>query len=196
MRKVILTIALTLGVKAYSQQSILVINNYTAYDFHGPLFANPANSCVPSVGISYPANPETMIVPADSHEGNGLALMYKSYAEAGTNPLYPVASYIVQTATASPSQIRIPTHPILNPTGPVSMNTDWRHTKFQMYFKGTNVKVSSGGVNIPETYFNGNLGDGLNTCFSGQSYISTTYGDAEWFTITVSNIKYSYIQLY
>lgn len=196
MKKAIFITMSLLGISVYSQQSTLIVNNYSIYDFHGSILANPVNACYPSVSISYPATPNQSIVPANSHQGNGLQLEYSNYASAGTNPLYPITTFLVQTAGTSPAQPRVPSHVLLLPTGPVSLNTDWHHTKFEMYFAGTNIKVSSGGVNVPETYFNGNLGDGLNTCFLGASYITTTYGDAEWFTITAGGTKYSYIQIF
>lgn len=186
-----------LSISIFSQQSSLIINNYSAYDFRGNLLAFPMNACYPRVGISDPGNPNQILVHAQSHQGNGLELQYNNYASAGTNSLYPVTAFFVQTSATNPALAQSPNHPSLNPLGPISTNTDWKHTKFQMYFAGTGTPVSSGGVNVPETYFNGNLGDGLNSCGYGQSYISTFYGDAEWFVITGSaGQKFSFIQIY
>lgn len=198
MRRTIYVIAFLLaGVSLNAQQSRLTLNNYTPYDFRGSLTATGLGSCHPFVSVGDPAVPSLIKVPANSHQGNDLQLEYINYAAAGSNILYPITSFNVQTSATNPGMPRVPTSPVLSPSGPVSINTDWRHTKFQMYFAGTDVKVSSGGTSIPETYFNGNLSDqSVNPCFGGSNYISTVYGEAEWFVISSGGNKYTYIQLY
>lgn len=187
MKKQFLMICCALGGMISAQQSTLIINNYSSYDYHGQLMATPLGTCYPMVSIGYPAVPDQLIVPAFSD--------YKLpfYADGAANG---ITTFLVQTSGANPAVPRVPGHVTLSSTGVISTNTNWRHTKFQMYFAGTNTPVSSGGTSIPETYFNANLGDGTNSCFSGPSYISTLYGDAEWFTISSGGTQYTYIQIF
>jgi len=185
MKKIIL--ALTIGCSGLliSQQSKLTVNNYSAYDFRGVLIATPLGTCYPMVSISGPAVPSELVVPAGTTYG------LSSYASATG-----ISSFLVQTSATNPATPRVPSHPTLAPSGGISTMTDWRHTKFQMYFPGSGLPVSSGGTSVPETYFNGNLGDGTNSCFTGPSYIATTYGDAEFFKISSGGITYSYINIF
>jgi hypothetical protein len=185
MKRIIL--ALTIGCSGLlsSQQSKLTVNNYSVYDFHGVLIATPLGSCYPIVSISAPAVPSELVVPAGTVYG------LSSYASSTT-----ITSFLVQTSATNPAIPRVPSHPTLIPSGAISTMTDWRHTKFQMYFAGTGTPVSSGGTSVPETYFNGNLGDGTNSCFTGSSYISSVYGDAEFFKISSGGITYSYINIF
>lgn len=187
MKKQLLILCSVLGGMISAQQSTLIINNYSSYDYHGQLMATPLGSCYPMVSIGYPAVPNQLIVPALSD--------YKlpSYSDGASNG---ITTFLVQTSGANPATPRVPGHITLSPGGPIASNTNWRHTKFQMYFAGTNTPVSSGGTSVPETYFNANLGDGTNSCFSGPSNISTIYGDAEWFTISSGGIQYTYIQIF
>lgn len=185
MKKIILAITIGFSGLLSSQESKLTVSNYSAYDFHGILLSTPLGTCYPMVSISGPAVPSELVVPAGTVYG------LSSYPSATG-----ITSFLVQTSATSPAIPRIPGHPLLAPPSGIATMTDWRHTKFQMYFAGTNVPVSSGGTSIPETYFNGNLGDGTYSCWSGDSYTSTTYGDADFYKISSGGIIYSYINIY
>lgn len=188
MKKQLLILCCAIGGMISAQQSTLIINNYSSYDYHGQLMATPLGSCYPMVSIGGVAvTPDQLIVPASTD------YMLPSYSNGLANG---ITTFLVQTSVTNPAVPRAPDHVTLSPTGAISTNTNWRHTKFQMYFAGTNTPVSSGGASIPETYFNGNLGDGTNSCFSGPSYISTVYGDANWFTISSGGTQYTYIQIF
>lgn len=187
MKKHFLIICCALGIQISAQQSKLTINNYSTYDFHGQLMATPLGTCYPMVSIADPAIPNQLIVPASS------SFNLSTYSDGLASG---ISSFLVTTSPTNPATVRAPSHPTLSPTGPISVNTDWRHTKFQMYFAGTGTPVSSGGTNIPETYFNGNLGDGTNSCFSGPTNISSFYGYAEWYTISSGSIKYTFIDIF
>lgn len=187
MKKQFLMMCCALGGMISAQQSTLIINNYSSYDYHGQLMATPLGACYPMVSIGYPAVPDQLIVPALSD------YELQSYSVGAANG---ITTFLVQTSGTNPAVPRVPNHPTLAPTGAISVNTNWRHTKFQMYFAGTNTPVSSGGTSVPETYFLGNLGDGTNSCFTGPSNISTTYGDADWFTISSGGVQYTYIQIF
>ncbi|MDF2553546.1 MAG: hypothetical protein K0R36_795 [Chryseobacterium sp.] len=185
MKRIILALIIGCSGSLSSQESKLTVSNYSTYDFHGILIATPLGSCYPMVSISGPAVPNELVVPAGTVYG------LSSYPSATG-----ITSFLVQTSATSPAIPRAPSHPSLSPPSGIATMTDWRHTKFQMYFAGTSVPVSSGGTSVPETYFNGNLGDGTNSCWLGDSYISTTYGDAEFFKISSGGITYSYINIY
>jgi len=176
MKRIILALTIGCSGLVFSQQSKLTVNNYSAYDFHGVLIATPLSSCYPMVSISGPAVPDVLVVPAGTDYG------LSSYASATG-----ITSFFVQTNATNPGTPRPPSHPTLNPSGGIATFTDWRHTKFQMYFAGTNTA---------ETYFNGNLGDGTNSCYTGSSYVSTPYGDAEFFKISSGTFVYSYINIF
>lgn len=185
MKKIILAVTIGCSGLLSSQQSKLIVNNYSAYDFHSVLIATPLGTCYPMVSISGPGVPSELVVPA------GTVYELSSYASATL-----ITSFLVQTSATSPATPRAPGHATLTPSSGIATMTDWRHAKFQMYFPGTHVPVSSGGTSVPETYFNGNLGDGTNSCYNGGSYISTVYGDAEFFKISSGGVTYSYINIF
>lgn len=182
----------------FAQQSILTVNNYSTYDFHTALLAAiDSTPCYPGVSIGFngnATNPSQVVVPANSSDINGNQLIYKNYWDSAApafNGLYPITTYLVSPSSTI-QQVRPATHPSLNPAGPISMNTDWRYAKFFMTYAGTNTSVSGGS---PLSYFNGTLGDGT-PCSAGGSYVSTSFGDGEWFSITSGTTKYTYIQIY
>lgn len=185
MKKIVTSLGLFIACLAYSQGGVLIVNNYsTAYDFHGNIqAANTSGGCYPMVN-SY--NPDTVVVPADSHEGNGQNLEYKNYRDQFGGSLYPMTQWYVYLS-ASNQMPRAWNHLSLTPGGTISLNTKWVGSKFQMYHKGTNT---------PEIFFNGNLGEDIAPCITNQAYITTPYGDAEWFTLTSGGENYSYIQIY
>jgi len=191
MKKLVLTLGVVLANYYSAQQSSLIINNYSNYDYHGNITATPATSCYPMVEIgTNTASPSLLIVPANSNDINGLNAYYPKYYTSGvTNPvvLYPISTFYVQTSGAGVGGTRNYNHPSLLPSGVLSSSTDWRHSKFQMYYAGTNNQVS----------FNGNLDDYSGSCFAGSNYISTPNGDAEMFKITSSSGQnFTYINIY
>jgi hypothetical protein len=199
MKKIFtLSTGLFLFANIFGQQSTLIVNNYSTYDFHTALLAATDNTpCYPAVSIGFDGNatnPSQVIVPANSSDLNGNQLVYESYKDSGMptfNGLYPIGSYLVST-TGTNQQIRVPSHFSLNPAGGISLGTNWRYAKFFMTYAGTNTSVSGGS---PLTYFNGTVGDGT-PCSAGSSYVSTTFGDAEMFSITSGGVAYTYIQIY
>jgi len=185
MKKIITSLSLFAACLAYSQGSTLIINNYSlAYDFHGNIQAlNVAGGCYPIISSN---NPDMVVVPADSNEINGLHLEYKNYRDQFGTSLYPMAAWNVSLSATNQTP-RAWNHASLLPGGVISNNTKWVGSKFQMYHKGTN---------NPETFFNGNLGADVAPCITNESYITTPYGDAEWFTITSGGNNYTYIQIF
>jgi len=185
MKKIFTLLSLCLMSYAYAQHSIMIVNNFsTTFDFQGNLSAhNYSGSCYPYVTSSTP----TMItVPADSHTSNGKELAYKNFKDQFTGSLYPTSNWTVQTSPTS-STIRAWNHPSIAPGGVISYNVKWAYSQFQMYYAGTS---------IPEPSFGGLIGESPDPCTGAPGYISTSYGDAEWFNITTANITYSYLQVY
>lgn len=197
-KKLTLITGLMLCTHIFAQKSILTVNNYSTYDFHTALLAaTDATPCYPSVSIGFNGNattPSQVVVPANSSDINGQQLIYKNYWDSAApsfNGLYPISTYLIATSAAS-QQIQPSTFFSLNPAGAIATYTDWRYAKFFMTYAGTNTSVSGGS---PLSYFNGTLGDGT-PCSAGSSYVSTNFGDAEWFSITSGTTKMTYIQIY
>jgi hypothetical protein len=96
-----------------------------------------------------------------------------------------VSYWDVQTASTNPVAIRSYTHPAVSAFNPVSLNTDWQHSKFEMYYTGTNTPVPNTTVNISS---------GTNACYTWSSYYYNNNSglEVEWFKIG----NYSYIQIY
>lgn len=195
-----LVTGLFLFTNILAQRSGLVINNYTSYDLHTALYAGPDNTpCYPSVSVGLmgnQTNPSQVIVPANSNDQYGNQLFYESYNDSfnpSFNGLYPITSYTFTSFQGVTSNNAISSNSgLLNINGQVSVNTNWRYAKFQMYYAGTNATVSGGN---PFSYFNGTLGDGTH-CSAGYSYISTPFGDGETFTISSGSRIYTYYQFY
>jgi hypothetical protein len=197
-KKLTIITGVLLFTNIFAQQSILTVNNYSTYDFHTALFAaTDSTPCYPSVSIGFDGsatNPSQIVVPANSSDINGQQLVYKNYKDSGApafNGLYPIYLYHISTSPTS-QQFQPPAYPSLNPAGAIATFTDWRYAKFFMTYAGTGTSVSGGS---PLSYFNGSLGDGT-PCSAGSSYVSTSFGDAEWFSITSGGTKYTYIQIY
>ncbi|NML70422.1 hypothetical protein HHL23_11495 [Chryseobacterium sp. RP-3-3] len=169
MKKIFTIISLTFLSYAYSQHSIMIVNNYsTAFDFQGTLGAhNFAGGCHPYVTSS---TPTAITVPADSHTGNGKELAYKNFKDQYTSSLYPTTNWTLQLSPTT-SQIRAWNHASIAPGGVISTNVKWASSQFQMYYAGTS---------NPEPGFSGLIGESPDPCTSANGYISTPYGDAEW----------------
>lgn len=174
MKKVLLFLIVACGTSFSAQQTKLVINNYTANDYRGVIYAAGSN-CYPIVGNTYYPSPtySPLIVTA------GNTVNVDSYS-TGTVPFWDV-----QTAAANPVLIRPYTHGSLIISGTISQNTDWFVSKFGMYYPGTNTSIP---------YMNASVSSGVSPCSTAPSYYTnpnTTF-EAEWFTIG----NYSYLQLY
>jgi hypothetical protein len=178
--KRILTI---LGIAAisftYAQGGTLIINNYTPYEYRGDIIANNSLGCYPIV-----TNTDKIIVPADSHTGNGQQLQYDNYRDQYTSSLYPNPNWTVSTSVST-TNVRPWNHASLMPGGIISNNTKWSATKFDMFDTGTGSYV---------TGFNANLS--ISTCNSSAPtpFYNTPSGSnsAEMFVIG----SITYIQLY
>ncbi|NML70420.1 hypothetical protein HHL23_11485 [Chryseobacterium sp. RP-3-3] len=182
MTKILTVVGITAASLAYSQ-GMFMLNNYSPHDFHGNLMAMNLNGCVPAVMNNDPA---TMIIPADSHMGNGLAWKIENYRDQFNSSLYPITNWIV-TLGPSPSTIRLWNNPSLMPGGVIANNTKWVTSKFQMYYAGTGNKVIG---------FNQSVGNATpNSCITSVDYFSTPDGSAEWFTITGTD-TITYFQIY
>jgi len=181
--KKILTLAGIIAASMVYSQGIFMLNNYSPHDYRGNLMAINLTGCLPSVMNNDPA---TMIVPANSHMGNGLAWKIDNYRDQFTTSLYPINNWIVRLST-SPATIRAWNNGSMIPGGVISMNTKWVTSKFAMYYAGTGNKVVG---------FNTNLGDATpNSCITSVDYFSTPDGSAEWFTITGTE-TITYLQIY
>lgn len=183
MKKLLTILGITAASLVYSQ-GMFILNNYSPHDYHGNLMAMNLSGCVPAVINNDPA---TIIVPANSHMGNGLAWKIDNYRDQFGSSLYPVNNWLV-TLSSTSSTVRSWNHPSLIPGGVIASNTKWVTSKFAMYYAGTGNKVFG---------FNTNLGDATpNTCISSVDYFSTPDGSAEWFTITTGTDTTTYLQIY
>ncbi|KMQ62356.1 hypothetical protein ACM40_08655 [Chryseobacterium sp. BLS98] len=185
MKKIFTILSIALFSAAYSQSSIMIVNNYsTTYDFQGNISAhNFSGGCYPYVTSSTPA---TITVPANSHTGNGHELAYKNFRDQFTGSAYPTTNWTVQLSPTT-TQVRAWNHISIAPGGVIASNVKWASSQFQMYFAGTST---------PEPAFSGLIGESPDPCTGATGYISTPYGDAEWFNITTGNVDYSYLQIY
>ncbi|WP_080780369.1 hypothetical protein [Chryseobacterium phocaeense] len=183
MKKILTVLGITAASFVYSQ-GMFMLNNYSPHDYYGNLMAMNLSGCVPAVINNDPA---IIIVPANSHMGNSLALKIDNYRDQFTNSLYPITSWRV-TLGPSPSTVRLWNNPSLMPGGVIANNTKWVTSKFSMYYAGTGNQV---------TGFNTNLGDATpNTCVTSIDYFSTPNGSAEWFTISSGTTTTTYLQIY
>lgn len=179
MKKFLIIVGITAASLIYAQVGTLIINNYTPYEYRGDIIANNSLGCYPIVG-----NTNKIIVPADSHTGNGQQLQYDNYRDQYTSSLYPNPNWTVSTSTST-TNVRPWNHPSIMPGGTISNYTKWSATKFDMFDTGTGSYV---------TGFNANLS--ISTCNSSiptPSY-NTPNGlnSAEMFVIG----SITYIQLY
>ncbi|SHG70783.1 hypothetical protein SAMN05421866_1284 [Chryseobacterium oranimense] len=178
MKKFLLLLGICFVSSAYAQGGTLIIQNFTTnYDFHGIIYANNfAGGCYPFITSK---DPYPVVVPA------GATAKYENYRDQFTSSPFPVSSWEVTLASGSAPTTRPWNHPSLMPGGVISNNTRWSMSKFQMYHAGTSV---------PETFFNGDIGDATNPCNSNPDFIdSSPYGSSKWFTITSGGTVYTYL---
>ena len=177
MKKIIALLGLAAYSFGYAQGGPLIIKNLsTNYDFHGNIVANNfAGGCLPFVMSQ---NPEQVIVPA------GNTVQYDNFRDQYNGSPSTVATWSVSVVSGVFGP-RTWNNPTMVPGGIISKNTQWSHSKFQMYHAGTS---------NPETYFNGNIGNKNNPCLSATEYIDALpMGDASWFTVTSNGTVYTYL---
>lgn len=180
MRKILAILATVTASFVYSQ-GMIIVNNYSKFDFYGYLIAtNSTSGCYPRVG-----NDGVIIVPAESHMGNGLQLVYKDYMGQFSSSLYPTANWVV-TQSPTLSSIMAWNNPNLTPGGTISTTTKWYATKFDMMDMGTttpNTENFRANMNI------------ANACSTGiNDFFVTPSGNNSAEMFTISGI--TYLQLY
>ncbi|MDR2236574.1 MAG: hypothetical protein LBE92_10645 [Chryseobacterium sp.] len=186
MKKILALLGLAACSLGYAQGT-LVVNNYSIYDFEGYFIAtNPAApDCYPYVTSG---DPSVIIVPADSHVGNGKALVYDNYREQFVKSLYPMTSWNVTLSSVSPITPRLWSHGAVAPNGTVANNTRWSATKFRTFLPGT-TNQAPGGFGGPIAL--------ANSCYNVPSSFTTSLGNtAEIFTVTSGSTSTTFIQLY
>ncbi|PQA95818.1 hypothetical protein B0A69_05465 [Chryseobacterium shigense] len=178
MKKTLLLLASAAASFAYSQGT-LIINNYSKYDYNGFMGAgNSSVGCYPRVGNEAP-----IIVPADSHMGNGHELVYKDYLNQFYS-LYPTTNWVVYFNPNTPT-IMSWDDVNLSPGGTISNTTQWYFTKFYTTLPGTN-------TSNPE--FQANLGLSSPCSPGSMAYYTTPSGDNSAEIFVISGI--TYLQLY
>ncbi|SHE71186.1 hypothetical protein [Chryseobacterium sp. OV279] len=152
---------------AYAQGGPLIINNYTAADFHTRLTA--ANLTTPGCYFYVTLDNNELVIPS------GSSVSYNSFNIPGT--IWKVST---SPTGATP---RPGSHPSLMLGGAISNHTKWVMSQFQFHQSGT--ALSSGGV-----------GDAGYTCNPVPNTLFTTEGAVEWFTITSAGTTYTYVQAF
>lgn len=181
MKKYLILTGFALSILINAQQTELIVNNYSSYDYRGVIIATGLNSCYPSVGNTYYPEPtyQPLKVIAGSPAIPTTVLVGKY------NSGFAVPTWDVQSSATSPIFQRSFTHAQVSATSGITLGTEWHHSKFQMYYSGTNTHVP---------YTSINLSSGTNVCYTWPSYYTNpnTTLEAEWFVIG----NYSYIQIY
>lgn len=176
MKKLIYLLFVVLYSSYNSQQSTMIINNFSAYDYRGEIDATGPNNCFPKVSnTTYPAPLYSPLLVAAG-----------ATVDVGTyNSNNAVSNWTVQTSAINPSSVRLYNNPTLQPSGIIATSTDWTFSKFTMYQSGTNTSLPNSGVNIS----NGN-----SPCSAAPSYYNNPNIplEAEWFKIG----GYTYLQIY
>ncbi|MDQ0782914.1 hypothetical protein QF044_002768 [Chryseobacterium sp. W4I1] len=179
MKKILTVLGITAASFVYSQGRIIV-NNYSKYDFHGFLITtNSTTGCYPRAG-----NSGAIVIPAECHMGNGLALVYEGYRDQFISSLYPTTNWEV-TVNPLTSSIMAWDDVNLAPVSTIATTTKWYATKFDMTEPGTNISVQDFHTNL-------NI---ANPCSPGiMDYYVTPSGNnsAEMFTIG----SITYLQLF
>jgi hypothetical protein len=178
MKKLLLLLGICSVSSAYAQGGMLIIQNFTTnYDFHGNIYANnnTGGGCYPIVTSK---DPDPIVVPA------GATAKYENYRDQYSSSGFPVSTWNVYLGAGSAASPRPWNHGSLIPGGVISNNTKWSMSKFQMYHAGTSV---------PETYFNGDIGGTALPCNTAPDTVTTTWGNAKWFTITSGTDVYTYL---
>lgn len=189
MKKFLTIIGICSAAVAYSQGGTFILNNYSPYNFNGAIIAaNPS----PTGGTCYPlvssSNPNPLVIPADSHMGNGLELKMDNYKDQYPNSLYPIMTWDVSTSATNQGIPRAWNHPAVMPGGTVSNNTKWAGSKFYMTDPAT-------GTSIP--LFNANIAV-AGTCNSAAvpDYYVCPSGSAEMFTISSGPNTITYFNIF
>jgi hypothetical protein len=167
MKKFLTIIGLAFISSAYGQGGLLVINNYTSYDFHTRVTA--ANLTTPGCYFYVALNDPELVI------SGGNSVSYNSYNIPGT-------TWKVSTSPTNATP-RPGNHPSLTLGGVISNNTKWVMSEFQFYQTGT--PLSSGAV-----------GDTAYTCNPVPNIFNTPQAVVEWFTITSGTTTSTYIQIY
>ncbi|KFF24608.1 hypothetical protein [Chryseobacterium vrystaatense] len=177
--KKFLTIAATAAAALVYSQGTLIINNYSKFDYNGFMIAgNSTVGCYPRV-----ANEAAIVVPADSHMGNGKNLMYKDYQNQYYS-LYPTTNWSVYP-NANTTSVMAWDNVNLAPGGTISTTTQWYATKFYTTFPGTNTSNPEFQTNLVLP----------NPCNSGSSTsFSTASGNNSADIFVIGGI--TYLQLY
>jgi len=185
MKKVLTLLGITAVSLAYSQGGTLIVNNYSIYEYRGALIANNfSGGCYPIIGTN-----SGIVIPPDSHTGNGNALIYPNYKDQFTTSLYPMPNWTVNLAANSTS-VRPWNQPSMMPGGVISLNTKWSASKFEMYDPATSAYVPG---------FSTTVAVAGNSCYIAPDYFVTPSGmnSAEIFTITTgTGIVETYLQIY
>lgn len=180
MKKIFLLLGFTVFVNSNAQQSYMIIENYSSYDYWGVLIATALNGCYPQISNTYYPQPDysPIIIPAGTNADVG-------YYNSGS----VVPFWDVQSSITNPIAIRPFWHSQIASGGAVSNNTDWQHSKFEMRYPGTTTNVPFTGVNISS---------GSNACYTWPSsfYNSNSPISADWFTISSGATVYSYLQIF
>ncbi|SHG98548.1 hypothetical protein [Chryseobacterium vrystaatense] len=185
MKKILSTLGITMVSLAYSQGGTIIVNNYTPYEYRGALIANNfSGGCYPFISTN-----AGVIIPPDSHMGNGNALIYTNYRDQYTSSLYPMPNWTVSTSATS-TTIRPWNHGSLMPGGVFSINTKWSSSKFEMYDPATSLYIPG---------FSTTVSLAGNPCYMAPDYFTTPNGlhSAEIFTISTSTgLVETYLQLF
>lgn len=178
MKKLLLLLGLCSVSSAYAQGGMLIIQNFTTdYDFHGSIYANN-NSPAGCYPMLVSQKPDEIVIPA------GATAKYENYRDQFATSGYPVDFWSVYLGPGSSLPPRPWNHPSLMPGGAISNNTKWSMSKFQMYHAGTSV---------PQTYFNGDIGETALPCNTAPDTVNTAWGSAKWFTVTSGTDVYTYL---
>lgn len=179
--KKILAILGTAGASLVYSQGTIIVNNYSKFDYYGFLIAtNSTSGCYPRVG-----NDGAIVVPAESHMGNGLELVYKDYMGQFSSSLYPTANWVV-TLNPTSSSIMAWNNVNLSPGGTIATTTKWYATKFDMMDAGTT------NSNTENFRANMNIANACGTTINDYFVTPSGNNSAEMFTIS----GITYLQLY
>lgn len=176
MKRIIFLLLVTICSSLSAQQSKLIVNNYTPFDYQGVIIATGLAGCYPSVSNTY--YPEPPYHPLKI--GPGMTSNVGLFSSG-----IEVLNWDVQSASTNPVNVRYFTHPAVDSLGIIAQSTEWQHSKFSMYYAGTSTSVPNTTVNISS---------GTNVCYTWPSYYSNTTNtlEAEWFSIG----GYTYLQIY
>lgn len=166
MKKFLTIIGLLFISSAFAQGGPLVVNNFTAYDFHTRITA--ANLATPGCYFYVTLENPELVIPGNTNAS------YNSYNIPGT--FWKVSLSPTNATTRAGS------HASLALNGVISVNTKWVVSEFQFHQSGT--PMSSGAV-----------GDTSYTCNPVPNTYFAPEATVEWFTITSGGTSYTYLQV-